>query len=102
MADIRRRGPFYKSDWLDAIIPGNRAKTLSSTCFIFFAALAAALSFGALFSEFTDQQLGASETILASSISGIAYAFFAGQPIAVLGATGMHSIVLSTLTISSV
>jgi|AntAceMinimDraft_5_1070358.scaffolds.fasta_scaffold115571_1 hypothetical protein len=88
MADIRRRGPYYKSDWVDAFLPANQGKTLSTTCFIFFACLSAALSFGALFGEFTDQQLGASETILASSVTGIAYSLFGGQPLAIMGATG--------------
>jgi hypothetical protein len=89
IADIKRRAPYYKSDWTDAFASSEqRAKTLSSTAFLFFACLSAALSFGTLFGEFTEQQLGASETILACAISGIAYAFFAGQPLCILGATG--------------
>ena len=88
MADIKRRAPHYVSDWTDAFLPANRGRCLSSVAFLFFACLAPAIAFGALFAEYTNDQLGATEMILSSAISGVAYAFFSGQPLCILGATG--------------
>ena len=88
MADIKRRAPHYVSDWTDAFLPANRGRCLSSVAFLFFACLAPAIAFGALFAEYTNDHLGATEMILSSAISGVAYAFLSGQPLCILGATG--------------
>lgn len=88
IADIQRRSPYYISDWTDAFTERYRMKTTSSTLFLFFACLAPAITFGALFNQDTHGQLGAFEMILSSAISGIVYAFFAGQPLCIMGATG--------------
>ena len=90
MADIKRRAPHYVSDWTDAFLPANRGRCLSSVAFLFFACLAPAIAFGALFAEYTNDQLGATEMILSSAISGVAYAFLSGQPLCILGATGTY------------
>eukprot|EP00217_Crustomastix_stigmatica_P005644 CAMPEP_0183791820 /NCGR_PEP_ID=MMETSP0803_2-20130417/2119_1 /TAXON_ID=195967 /ORGANISM="Crustomastix stigmata, Strain CCMP3273" /LENGTH=557 /DNA_ID=CAMNT_0026036153 /DNA_START=149 /DNA_END=1822 /DNA_ORIENTATION=+ len=87
-ADIARRWPMYKSDWTDAFKPENRSQVASSTVFLFFACLSPAVTFGMLFEDNTGKQLGVTEMILSSGISGIAYAFFSGQPLCILGATG--------------
>jgi hypothetical protein len=87
-ADLRRRGPYYLSDWTDAFTAQWRQKCLASTTFIFFACISPAITFGALFDKGTDGQLGAFETILASALSGIVWAFFSGQPMTIMGATG--------------
>ena len=42
--DVKRRLPYYKSDFTD----GLNTKTLGTTIFLFFAALANAIAFGAL------------------------------------------------------
>eukprot|EP00927_Polykrikos_kofoidii_P004628 TRINITY_DN1182_c0_g1_i7.p1 TRINITY_DN1182_c0_g1~~TRINITY_DN1182_c0_g1_i7.p1 ORF type:complete len:584 (-),score=81.76 TRINITY_DN1182_c0_g1_i7:483-2234(-) len=88
IADVRRRKPYYISDWTDAFSSRYRMKCLSSTLFLFFACLSPAITFGALFNQDTDGNLGALEMILSSAISGICYAFFAGQPLCIMGATG--------------
>lgn len=88
IADVKRRAPHYVSDWTDAFLPANRGRCLSSVAFLFFACLAPAIAFGALFAEYTGNELGATEMILSSAISGVAYAFLSGQPLCVLGATG--------------
>jgi hypothetical protein len=79
---------FYASDWTDALSSENRSKVIASISFLFFACLAPAVTFGLLFSEATDDQLGVVETILSSGISGILYSLFSGQPLCILGATG--------------
>jgi len=88
MADVKRRAPYYIKDWTDAFLPENRSRVVSSIFFLFFACLAPAITFGTLFSEFTEDHLGPIETILATAISGVVYAIFSGQPLCILGATG--------------
>merc|ERR1719454_2025503 len=88
MADIKPRAPFYLSDWTDGFKKENFATTMASIVFLFFACLSPAITFGLLFDESTDHQLGAIEMILSSGISGIIYSLLSGQPLCILGATG--------------
>lgn len=86
--DLRRRLPW----WVDDFRVGIDMKVVGSTLFMFFACLAPAIAFGGLLHELTGGQIGAVETILASAISGILWALFAGQPMAIVGATGPNVI----------
>jgi len=87
-ADIRRRATIYGSDWSDAFKGDSTVKTLSSILFLFFACLSPAIAFGLLFQEGTYNSFGVVEMILSSAIAGIVWAFFSGQPLCILGATG--------------
>merc|ERR1719281_1553899 len=84
----RRGGIVYISDRTDVFASHNFQKTIASIFFLFFACLAPAIAFGGLFDSGTGGKLGAVEMILSSGISGIVYAFFAGQPTCIMGATG--------------
>jgi len=87
-ADLKRRAPWYLSDWTEAFIGPNRSQALASVIFLFFACLSPAVTFGLLFDQNTEGQLGVVEMILSSGISGIIYALLSGQPLCILGATG--------------
>lgn len=63
-------------------------KTSASILFLFFACLSPAIAFGLLFQEGTYNSFGVVEMILSSAIAGIVWAFFSGQPLCILGATG--------------
>jgi len=67
-ADIKRRAPWYVSDWTDAFKAENRSQSLASIIFLFFACFAPAVTFGMLFDEYTEGQLGIIETILSRYI----------------------------------
>ncbi len=82
--DLQRRLPW----WLDDFRVGLDFKILGSTLFMYFACLAPAIAFGGLLSELTGGQIGAIETLLASAVAGILWSLLAGQPLAILGATG--------------
>ncbi|CAK9084984.1 unnamed protein product [Durusdinium trenchii] len=88
MADIRRRAPFYVSDWTEAFYPENLQKTASTILYLFIAALAPAITFGSRFLDGTNGQFGVLEMIMSTSISGMLFSTFAGQPLSILGATG--------------
>ncbi len=88
VTDLRRRIPW----WLDDFRVGFSSKVMGSTLFMYFACLAPAVAFGGLLHELTGGQIGAVETLLASVISGLLWALFAGQPLAIVGATGPNII----------
>jgi len=83
-ADIRRRLPYYASDFRD----GLHSKSVASTLFLFFACLAPAVTFGGIMAELTGDHIGAVEMIVASAFCGIVFALFSGQPLVILGGTG--------------
>ncbi len=82
--DIRRRAPHYLSDFKD----GLDSKVAGTTLFLFFAALANAIAFGALSGLLTGNEIGIIEMLVVTAIGGILFALFAGQPLTILGGTG--------------
>jgi len=87
-ADVARRAKIYGSDWSDAFKGDNTMKTASSTLFLFFACLSPAIAFGLLFQDGCENAFGVVEMIMSSALAGIVWAFFSGQPLCILGATG--------------
>lgn len=82
--DIKRRAPHYVSDFKD----GFHSKVAGTTLFLFFAALANAIAFGALSGLLTGNQIGIIEMLVVTSVGGILFALFSGQPLTILGGTG--------------
>lgn len=82
--DIKRRAPYYLSDFKD----GFHSKVAGTTLFLFFAALANAIAFGALSGLLTGNEIGIIEMLVVSAVGGILFALFAGQPLTILGGTG--------------
>ncbi len=82
--DMRSRSACYASDFRD----GLRAKSFSSTLFLFFACLAPAVTFGGIMGVETAGQIGVVEMLVASAFCGIVYALFSGQPLIILGGVG--------------
>jgi len=82
--DIKYRYPLYLSDIKDGMDP----QVLAATIFIYFAALSGAVAFGGLMGEKTNKDIGITETLLMSSVSGALFAMFAGCPLIIIGTTG--------------
>ncbi len=93
VADIRRKLPFYRSDFVD----GFNMKGLATILFLFFACLAPSIAFGGLLSFLTDGEIGAVEALLATAVGGVTYALFSGQPLTLLGSTGPVTIFIALL-----
>lgn len=94
--DIKRRAPHYVNDFKD----GLNSKTAGTTFFMFFAALANAIAFGALTGALTGNQIGITEMIVVTAIGGIAFALFSGQPLTILGGTGPITIFTGLLYVA--
>jgi hypothetical protein len=84
IGDLKRKLPYYKSDFRD----GFNLKTVASVFFLFFACLAPAIAFGGLLGTVTGGAMGTMETVGATAIGGMIYAIFSGQPLTIIGTTG--------------
>lgn len=82
--DLKRRYPYYWSDFKD----GMNLQTIAAAIFMYFAALSASITFGGLMADKTQNMIGISETLVATSVSGVVFALLSGQPLVIVGATG--------------
>lgn len=84
MNDIKRRYPYYLSDFTE----GLNSSCLAAAIFMYFAALCTAITFGGLLSDKTRNIIGISETLVSCSWTGVIMALFAAQPLVIIGTTG--------------
>ena len=79
--DIKRRFPFYVSDFVD----GVNVQCLAAAIFMFFAALSGAITFGGLMGDKTENMIGISETLVITALAGVIFGLFSGQPMVIVG-----------------
>ena len=96
--DLRGRLPYYFDDWRQ----GLSFKCLSATLYIFFTNVLPAMSFASLLSARTGGTLGVAEVLLSMGLGGLLFAFFAGQPLVIVGVTGCSGPRLSGLAVLGV
>ncbi|XP_025156325.1 sodium bicarbonate cotransporter 3 isoform X12 [Harpegnathos saltator] len=82
--DVKRKVPFYWSDFKDALA----LQCVASFIFLYFACLSPIITFGGLLSEATGKNMAAMESLVSGFVCGIGYGFFSGQPLTILGSTG--------------
>ncbi|XP_053916539.1 sodium bicarbonate cotransporter 3 isoform X11 [Cuculus canorus] len=82
--DIKRKAPFFLSDFKDAL----SLQCLASILFLYCACMSPVITFGGLLGEATQSRISAIESLFGASLTGIAYSLFAGQPLTILGSTG--------------
>ncbi|KAM9409833.1 electroneutral sodium bicarbonate exchanger 1 [Pholidichthys leucotaenia] len=82
--DIKRKAPFYVSDFKD----GLSLQCVASFLFLYCACMSPVITFGGLLGEATEGRISAIESLLGASMTGVAYSLFAGQPLTILGSTG--------------
>ncbi|VDM39173.1 unnamed protein product [Toxocara canis] len=84
VADIKRKAPWYWSDFRDSL----NLQCIATFCFMYFALLAPIVTFGGLLEEATHQRMAAMENLFGGAICGVIYHFFSGQPLTIIGSTG--------------
>ncbi|XP_046607343.1 sodium-driven chloride bicarbonate exchanger [Neodiprion virginianus] len=84
MNDIKRKAPWYWSDFKDALA----LQCIASFIFLYFACLSPIITFGGLLSEATGKNMAAMESLVSGFVCGVGYGFFSGQPLTILGSTG--------------
>ncbi|XP_051562776.1 electroneutral sodium bicarbonate exchanger 1-like isoform X2 [Myxocyprinus asiaticus] len=82
--DLKRKAPFYLSDFKD----GLNLQCVASFLFLYCACMSPVITFGGLLGEATEGRVSAIESLLGASMTGVAYSLFAGQPLTILGSTG--------------
>ncbi|KNC22811.1 hypothetical protein FF38_08034 [Lucilia cuprina] len=82
--DVKRKAPFYLSDFTD----GVSMQCVASWIFLYFACLSPIITFGGLLSQATGKNMAAMESLVSGFVCGIGYGLFSGQPLTILGSTG--------------
>ncbi|KAI1876465.1 hypothetical protein JX265_003991 [Neoarthrinium moseri] len=82
--DLRRRAPFYCSDWTDAW----DYRVVPATVYMYFANIMPALAFSLDMFTKTGMEYGVNEVLLASVLGAVVFAVLACQPLVIVGVTG--------------
>ncbi|CAL8250112.1 unnamed protein product [Boreogadus saida] len=82
--DIKRKMPFFVSDFTDAF----HIQALSAILFIYLGTVTNAITFGGLLGDATDNMQGVLESFLGTAISGGLFCLLGGQPLTILSSTG--------------
>ncbi|XP_067902652.1 solute carrier family 4 member 4a isoform X2 [Heterodontus francisci] len=84
VADIKRKIPWFASDFYDAL----SIQALSAVLFIYLGTVTNAITFGGLLGDATDNMQGVLESFLGTALCGAIFCLFAGQPLTILSSTG--------------
>ncbi|KAK1174319.1 hypothetical protein AOXY_G1331 [Acipenser oxyrinchus oxyrinchus] len=82
--DIKRKIPFFASDFYDAL----SIQSLSAVLFIYLATVTNAITFGGLLGDATENMQGVLESFLGTAVTGAVFCLFSGQPLIILSSTG--------------
>ncbi|KAG9480384.1 hypothetical protein GDO78_012060 [Eleutherodactylus coqui] len=82
--DIKRKAPFFASDFYDAL----SIQSLSTILFIYLGTVTNAITFGGLLGDATENMQGVLESFLGTAVSGAVFCLLAGQPLTILSSTG--------------
>ncbi|XP_063051623.1 solute carrier family 4 member 4a isoform X2 [Engraulis encrasicolus] len=82
--DIKRKLPFFASDFYDAI----HIQSLSAILFIYLGTVTNAITFGGLLGDATENMQGVLESFLGTAVAGAVFCLLAGQPLTILSSTG--------------
>ncbi|KZF24152.1 hypothetical protein L228DRAFT_90514 [Xylona heveae TC161] len=82
--DVRRRIPYFLSDWTDAW----DYRVVPATVYMYFANILPALAFSLDMFSKTNMSYGVNEVLLASVLGSVVFSVFAAQPLTIVGVTG--------------
>ncbi|XP_063786099.1 electrogenic sodium bicarbonate cotransporter 1-like [Pseudophryne corroboree] len=82
--DVRRKAPWYWSDFYDAL----NIQCFSAILYIYMATATNAITFGGMLGDATDNMMGVLENFIGTGICGGLFCLFSGQPLTILSSTG--------------
>uniref|UniRef100_A0A8C6V446 Anion exchange protein n=1 Tax=Neogobius melanostomus TaxID=47308 RepID=A0A8C6V446_9GOBI len=82
--DVKRKLPFFASDFYDAL----HIQSLSAILFIYLGTVTNAITFGGLLGDATENMQGVLESFLGTALTGAVFCLLAGQPLTILSSTG--------------
>ncbi|KAL1581806.1 hypothetical protein WHR41_09465 [Cladosporium halotolerans] len=86
--DVKRRLPYYASDWID----GLNYHTIVATMRITFVNLLPALAFQLDMRRNTEGFFGINEALFSSALAAVVFSLLSAQPLTVVGITGLISL----------
>lgn len=87
--DVKRRLPFYVSDWTDGFKFNNVNRVTATTIRMYFLNIFPAISYIIDMNARTDGAYGLNEALLASALPAIVFSIFSCQPLTIVGVTGL-------------
>ncbi|KAL6114868.1 slc4a4 [Pungitius sinensis] len=84
LLDIKRKAPFFISDFTDAF----HIQALSAILFIYLGTVTNAITFGGLLGDATENMQGVLESFMGTAITGVVFCLLGGQPLIILSSTG--------------
>ncbi|NXS96555.1 S4A4 protein, partial [Jacana jacana] len=84
LRDVRRKAPWYGSDFSDGLHP----QCLSAVLYIYLATITNAITFGGMLGDATANMQGVLESFLGTAFAGSIFCLFSGQPLTILSSTG--------------
>ncbi|GAA5882857.1 hypothetical protein JCM16303_002497 [Sporobolomyces ruberrimus] len=87
--DLKRRAPFYASDWTEGFKPKNYERVVGATIKMFFLNLFPCLAYIIDMYVRTEGAYGVNEGILSSAIAALTFALLSVQPLTIVGVTGL-------------
>uniref|UniRef100_A0AAQ4QIH9 Anion exchange protein n=1 Tax=Gasterosteus aculeatus aculeatus TaxID=481459 RepID=A0AAQ4QIH9_GASAC len=84
LLDIKRKAPFFVSDFTDAF----HIQALSAILFIYLGTVTNAITFGGLLGDATENMQGVLESFMGTALTGVAFCLMGGQPLIILSSTG--------------
>ncbi|XP_043968774.1 solute carrier family 4 member 4a isoform X8 [Gambusia affinis] len=84
LLDIKRKAPFFISDFTDAL----HIQALSAILFIYLGTVTNAITFGGLLGDATENMQGVLESFLGTAVAGGVFCLLGGQPLIILSSTG--------------
>ena len=91
--DLRRRKPFFISDWTEGLQPRNVWVVVNSIVRMYFINLMPALAYILDMNYRTGGSYGVNEVLLASAMAAIIFSIFSVQPLTFVGVTGLINLV---------
>ncbi|XP_046723451.1 electrogenic sodium bicarbonate cotransporter 1 isoform X3 [Silurus meridionalis] len=82
--DVKRKLPFFASDFYDAF----NIQALSATLFIYLGTVTNAITFGGLLGDATENMQGVIESFVGTALAGAVFCLLGGQPLTILSSTG--------------
>ncbi|OAF68111.1 hypothetical protein A3Q56_04159 [Intoshia linei] len=83
ISDIKRKAPFYLSDFKDAL----SFSSISTVCFMYFAILSTIITFSGVLQQEV-HYIGVIEGMLGLSVCGVIFHLFSGQPLIIINSIG--------------
>lgn len=94
--DVKRRAPYYVSDFTEGFRRKNLERTVGATVRLYFLNIMPAIAYTLDMNYRTGGNYGLNETILVSAIAALTFSLLGVQPLTIVGVTGLTNLFFYT------